>query len=76
MKGSIQLRPLANYTKDAAPSGGAPEIEVSVPVLSLPGEGGPLSFTGSTGSHLELGAAGMLQVIYSHYTRWHYCPSG
>ena len=68
IKGDIKLRPLSTYLSgDTKGLGGlsvsGPEIEVSVPLLNLPGDPtAPLSCTGSTGSQLELGAAGMLQV--------------
>jgi len=56
VKTVVQPRPLSSYLADVPQ---LPTVEVSVPVLQLPGaerEQAPAS------THLEVGAAGMLQV--------------
>ncbi len=70
VKTYAQPRPLSSYMTDPSTMPGV-EIEVSVPVMNLPGMDSSMGFNldmmspksqGSLGSQLEAGAAAMLQV--------------
>ena len=66
VKTVVQPKPLSSYLIDVPPSPTVEQVTVSVPVLQLPGISDDQA---APSPHLEVGAAGMLQVRISFVLR-------
>jgi len=65
VKTVVQPKPLSSYLIDVPALPTVEPVTVSVPLLQLPGAAGDQA---AAPTHLEAGAAGMLQVSLSHWS--------